>query len=119
MEHEADSSQHQAEGEILAHGSARTAVDFTTDLSCARSTSGCPCRGVRICWAVVGRKHVRIRLPVCNTRFRMTREQWDRSPVQGHRLTLKHPRNTTPRQAFRRGFFLSTISVASNCRPLW
>ena len=33
-------------------------------------------------WAVVGRKHVSICLPVCNTRFRMTRDQWDRSPVR-------------------------------------
>ena len=56
-------------------------VDFTT-IYMRKINQRLPVSGGRICWAVVGRKRVRICLPVCNTRFRMTRDQWDRSPVR-------------------------------------
>ena len=73
-------TQHQAQGKILAHREAFS-VDFTT-IYLRKINQRLPVSGGRICWAVVGRKHVRICLPVCNTRFRMTRDQWDRSPVR-------------------------------------
>ena len=63
----------------------RTAKPFSVDFTSIylrKINQRLPISGGRICWAVVGRKHVRICLPVCNTRFRMTREQWDRSPVR-------------------------------------
>ncbi len=56
-------------------------VDFTT-IYLRKINQRLPVSGGRICWAVVGRKHVRICLPVCNTRVRMTRDRWDRSPVR-------------------------------------
>ena len=56
-------------------------VDFTS-IYMRKINQRLPVSGGRICWVVVGRKHVRICLPVCNTRFRMTRDQWDRSPVR-------------------------------------
>ena len=57
-------------------------VDFTS-IYLRKINQRLPVSGGRICWAVVGRKHVRICLPVCNTKFRMRRSEWDMSPVRG------------------------------------
>ena len=56
-------------------------VDFTS-IYLRKINQRLPVSGGRICWAVVGRKHVRICLPICNVKFRMTRDQWDHSPVR-------------------------------------
>ena len=62
-------------GKILAHrASVLFSVDFTT-IYLRKINQRLPVSGGRICWAVVGRKHIRICLPVCNTRFRITRDQ--------------------------------------------
>ena len=57
-------------------------VDFTS-IYLRKINQRLPVSGGRIVWAVVGRKHVRICLPVCNTKFRMRRSEWDMSPVRG------------------------------------
>lgn len=56
-------------------------VDFTT-IYMRQICKSLPVGGERIVWAVVGRKWVRICLPVCNTKFRMRRQDWDISPVK-------------------------------------
>ena len=57
-------------------------VDFTS-IYLRGIAKNLPVSGGRIVWAVVGHKHVRICLPVCNTKFRMRRSDWDISPVRG------------------------------------
>ena len=56
-------------------------VDFTT-IYLRKINQRLTVSAARIGWVVVGRKRVRICLPVWNTRFRMTRDQWDHSPVR-------------------------------------
>ena len=56
-------------------------VDFTT-IYVRQICKSLPVGGERLVWAVVGRKWVRICLPVCNTKFRMRRQDWDVSPVK-------------------------------------
>ena len=57
-------------------------VDFTS-IYLRKINQRLPVSGGRLVWAVVGRKHVRICLPVSNTKFRMRRSEWDISPVRG------------------------------------
>lgn len=56
-------------------------VDFTS-IYLRGINKRLPVSGGRIVWAVVGYKHVRICLPVCNTKFRMKRAEWDASPIR-------------------------------------
>ena len=56
-------------------------VDFTTLYMLQRCKS-LPVGGKRIVSAEVGRKWVRICLPVCNTKFCMRRQAWDISPAR-------------------------------------
>ena len=41
-----------------------------------------PLAGGRLLWAVVGRKWVRCCAPVCNTKFKLRRSEWDQIPTR-------------------------------------
>jgi len=63
----------------------RTAKLYDVDFTCIYLmgiNKALPVSGGRLAWVVRGRKWVRICLPVCNTKFRMTRTQWDASPTR-------------------------------------